>query len=49
VLGNQVAELVNENKYPGVYEVEFNAKGLASGVYYYKITTDNFQLSKNDL
>jgi len=37
VLGNEVATLVNEEKAPGTYEVEFNAEGLASGVYFYKL------------
>jgi len=38
VLGNEVTTLVNENKNEGYYIVGFNAKNLASGVYYYKIT-----------
>ncbi|MBE0572038.1 MAG: T9SS type A sorting domain-containing protein [Ignavibacteriaceae bacterium] len=37
VLGNEVATLVNEEKLPGVYEVDFNASSLASGMYLYKI------------
>ncbi|GAB4296705.1 MAG: hypothetical protein Kow0098_20190 [Ignavibacteriaceae bacterium] len=38
VLGNKVATLVNEEKFPGIYQIEFNASGLSSGVYYYKLT-----------
>jgi len=34
-LGNEVAVLVNEFKSAGAYEIEFNAAGLSSGVYYY--------------
>ncbi len=41
VLGNEVATLANEEKPPGVYEVEFNASHLASGMYVYKITVGN--------
>jgi photosystem II stability/assembly factor-like uncharacterized protein len=41
VLGNEILTLVNEQKPPGRYEVEFNADGLSSGVYYYKLSTGN--------
>ena len=37
VLGNEVETLVNEVKPAGVYEVEFNATALTSGVYFYKL------------
>jgi len=37
ILGNEVATLVNEIKAPGNYEVEWNASGLASGVYFYRL------------
>ncbi|MFH1194858.1 MAG: fibronectin type III domain-containing protein [bacterium] len=37
VLGCEVAELVNEHKAPGKYEVEFNGASLSSGVYFYKM------------
>jgi hypothetical protein len=37
VLGNEVAILTNEEKPAGEYEVEFNGKGLTSGVYFYKL------------
>ena len=42
VLGNEVATLVNEEKPAGVYEVEFNAGNLSSGIYLYKLTAGNF-------
>jgi hypothetical protein len=42
VLGKEVAILVNEEKQPGVYEVNFNASELSSGIYFYKITSGNF-------
>jgi hypothetical protein len=41
VLGNEVATLVNEEKPAGSYEVEFNASGLSSGVYFYRLSTNN--------
>lgn len=39
LLGNEVAELVNEEKSPGCSEVTFNAEKLSSGVYIYKLKT----------
>ena len=37
VLGNEVATLVNEEKPAGSYEVKFDAAGLSSGIYFYKL------------
>ncbi len=37
-LGSQVAELVNETKESGSYSVNFNASGIPSGIYFYRIT-----------
>jgi len=34
VLGNEVANLVNEKKNPGSYKVEFNGSKLSSGIYF---------------
>ena len=42
VLGNEIATLVNEEKPAGNYEVEFSAKGLPSGVYFYKLQAGDF-------
>ncbi len=42
VLGNEVMTLVNEQKQAGRYEMLFNASGIASGVYYYQITSGSF-------
>jgi len=42
VLGNEVATLVNEEKQPGVYEVEFDASNLSSGIYFYQLKAGNF-------
>jgi len=39
VLGNEIATLVNEELPAGEYEVEFDASGLTSGVYFYKLTS----------
>jgi hypothetical protein len=41
LLGREISTLVNENKTPGNYEVKFNASGLSSGVYLYRIEIVN--------
>ncbi|MGB8320425.1 MAG: sialate O-acetylesterase [Ignavibacteriaceae bacterium] len=46
VLGNEVAALVNGMKQAGIYEVTFNGKGLASGVYLYQLKADGFTGTK---
>ncbi|RPI74352.1 MAG: T9SS C-terminal target domain-containing protein, partial [Ignavibacteriales bacterium] len=38
----EVATLVNEKNPASSYEVEFNASGLSSGIYYYQLATENF-------
>jgi hypothetical protein len=42
VIGHEVAVLVNEKQLPGTYEVEFDGSGLSSGVYFYKLVTEDF-------
>lgn len=37
VLGNEVATLINEEKPAGIYEVNFNASEISSGIYFYKL------------
>ncbi|MCZ6702622.1 MAG: T9SS type A sorting domain-containing protein, partial [Ignavibacteria bacterium] len=46
VLGTEVAELINDIKYPGRYEVEFNSNGLPSGIYFYTIQAGKYTVSK---
>jgi probable HAF family extracellular repeat protein len=46
VLGNEIASLVNEEKSPGSYEVNFDAKGLSSGIYFYTINAGSFVETK---
>lgn len=51
VLGNEVVVLVNKEKQPGNYEVEFQStvsnRQLASGIYFYAIQVNAFDGSKN--
>jgi len=42
VLGNEIETLVNEEKSSGSYEVDFDASGLTSGIYFYKLQTGYF-------
>jgi hypothetical protein len=42
MLGREVATLVNGYTVSGTHDVQFNAMNLASGIYYYKLTSGNF-------
>ena len=46
VLGKEIATLVNEEKPPGEYEVEFDGKELASGIYFYRLKAGSNVISK---
>lgn len=46
VLGKEIATLINEERGIGVYETEFSASSLPSGVYFYQLITDNQTVSK---
>jgi photosystem II stability/assembly factor-like uncharacterized protein len=46
LLGNEVVTLMNEEKPAGSHEIEFNANGLASGTYFYRLETDSFVQTK---
>lgn len=49
ILGKEVASLVNEEKNPGRYSVNFDASKLASGVYIYQLRVNNYLSSKKML
>ena len=42
LIGREVAVLIDEVKEPGVYEVNFESKNLASGIYFYKMIAGDF-------
>jgi FtsP/CotA-like multicopper oxidase with cupredoxin domain len=44
--GQNVARLVNAQLEAGVYEISFNAKGLSSGTYFYRLNAGNANLVK---
>jgi hypothetical protein len=43
MLGQKVAVLVNRKEAVGNYEVEWDASGLAAGIYYYKLIAGDYQ------
>jgi hypothetical protein len=47
ILGNKVEELLNEQKNAGYYEINFNASGLPSGVYFYTIKTNSIEANQH--
>ncbi len=46
VLGNEVTTLLNDQKPAGIYEIEFDANNLSSGIYYYRIVAGSFTDTK---
>ncbi|MCX6164728.1 MAG: T9SS type A sorting domain-containing protein [Ignavibacteriae bacterium] len=48
-LGREVETLVNEKQSSGVYEVTFNGSNLSSGIYFYKLITDEYSETKKML
>ena len=46
VSGREVAQLVNQELNSGTYNFYFNASRLASGIYFYRMTADNYTDSK---
>jgi hypothetical protein len=46
VLGKEIATLINSQKEPGTYIVNFNAGKLSNGVYFYKLTAGNYSSVK---
>lgn len=46
ILGKEIKTLVNQEKPIGKYKVEFDGKNLSSGVYFYRMETSSFSLTK---
>ncbi len=46
ILGQEVAELVNDVQAAGSYKVSFDASGLTTGLYVYKIQANNYTAAK---
>jgi len=43
ILGKEVAELVSNNLFAGVYQYQFDGSNLASGIYYYQIIAGEYK------
>ncbi|MBE2228192.1 MAG: T9SS type A sorting domain-containing protein [Ignavibacteria bacterium] len=46
LLGREVESLVNQQLSPGIYEVNWNAAKFSSGIYMYRLVTNDFQMVK---
>ena len=46
ILGEKVATLLSEEKQPGSYTVQWDATGMPSGVYFYRLTANEFVETK---
>lgn len=46
ILGNEVATLVDDYKKEGIYDVNWDAKALTSGIYFYRLTTESQIITK---
>lgn len=46
ILGQKVETLISKNLKAGIHTAQFNASNYASGVYFYRIETDNFEQTK---
>lgn len=46
ILGREVRTLLDEEKDAGTYRIRFNSTGLASGIYIYRISSNNSSISR---
>jgi len=46
VLGQRVAEVVNDNRVVNNYTVEWNTEDFGRGIYFYQLKTEDFQETK---
>jgi Secretion system C-terminal sorting domain len=49
ILGKEVEVLLNEYKHPGVYNVDFDASHLSSGIYFYRLEANDYVQTKKML
>lgn len=47
VLGRMITQVVNERQAPGTYSVQWNAAGMASGTYYYRIEAGSWSATRS--
>ncbi len=46
ITGREVKSLIRQSQHPGIYRISFDAKSLASGEYFYRLSSGNFQAAK---
>jgi len=46
IMGERIITLVDEYQHAGIHKFNFNASGLSSGIYYYRITSNNLTMVK---
>ena len=44
--GKEIVELINSIKNPGIYEINFNAKDMVSGIYFYQLSVGGRSITK---
>ncbi|HMS33918.1 MAG TPA: T9SS type A sorting domain-containing protein [Ignavibacteria bacterium] len=49
ILGNNIAELINEKQSPGSYVVNFDGTNMPSGIYFYTLNAGSFKETKRML
>jgi len=49
VLGKKISTLINKKQDPGNHIIEFKGNNYSTGTYYYKLTVDNYSISKKML
>ena len=49
ILGSEVATLIDNHQPPGIYQVEFSAEELSSGIYYYSLNVNGNVTTKKML
>ena len=49
LLGREIETLINEERTPGKYKIEFNGHNLASGIYFYRITSNSYTKTRKML
>jgi hypothetical protein len=46
IRGSHIVTLFDEEKEPGIYEIEFNGQGVSSGIYFYRLQAGSFVETK---
>ncbi len=42
ITGKEISSLINQRLASGEYEIEFNSNNLSGGIYFYKLSVDDF-------